>query len=45
VETDIKKVTMDYLFSAAYQGTPLAYSKYGTVDNIKYAILPYYLYF
>lgn len=35
VESDLKKVTMDYLFSAAYQGTPLAHSKYGTTENIK----------
>jgi len=26
---------MDYLFSAAYQGTQLARSKYGTTENIK----------
>jgi len=38
VETNVKKVTMDYLFSAAYQGTQLARSKYGTTENIKYVI-------
>jgi len=31
----MKQVTMDYLFAAAYQGTPLAHSKYGTTNNIK----------
>jgi len=39
VETDVKKVAMDYLFSAAYQGTPLAHSKYGTLENIKCVVL------
>jgi len=35
VESDVKKVTIDYLFNAAYQGTQLAHSKYGTVEKIK----------
>jgi processing peptidase subunit beta len=35
VETDLEKVTLDYLHGTAYQGTALARSVYGNVENIK----------
>lgn len=37
MENDIELVTQDYMYSAAYQGTPLAKSMYGTSESLRYA--------
>jgi len=34
-KNDIALVTEDYMYSAAYQGTPLAKSVLGTTDSLK----------
>jgi len=34
-ETDLKTVTMDYLYASAFQGTPLGLSLLGTTDSLK----------
>ena len=35
-ENDIALVTQDYMYSAAFQGTPLAKSVLGTTESLRY---------
>ena len=35
-ENDIELVTQDYMYSAAFQGTPLAKSVLGTSDSLRF---------
>ena len=39
MESDVKAVSMDYVYATAFQGTPLGKSIMGTTSSIKLVIL------